>query len=195
MANLNRVPSTCDDNNSDEMWKARITAMERFFGPADQSVLHGPVPFSFGRDMGGSPDVLMFSKCTEGKLYVTADLIGANHPPNSAGEYELAVVHEDDEQWGVAVIAQLAHFTAEIVLDDGETMDVGSATPEGSTIEAFLFRRIAEFDVLGNKANVICCIGITASELAHKQAQGARSLINILGHRYFTTDLYRASFV
>ena len=184
-----------DDNNFDHMWEARISAMEQCFGRADSSVLHGPVPFSFGRDLGGSADVLMFSEYTDGTLYVTADIIGADHPPNSAGGYELAVVHEDDEQWGVAVIAQLAHFTAEIVLDDGETMDIGLATPEGSTIEAFLFRRIAQFDVLGNKANVLCCVGITASELEHKQTKGARSLINILGHRYFTTDLYRASFV
>ena len=135
----------------------------------------------------------MFSSYTDGKLFVTADLIGSKQAPNSAGKYELAVVHKGEEDWGVNIICQLAYYTLEKPIDDGETMSIGSATPEGSSIEAFLFRRIAEFDVLGNNANVICCIGITGAELKYKQKNGSTSLINKLGNKFLHTDLYRNS--
>jgi hypothetical protein len=70
-------------------------------------------------------------------------------------------------------------------------MDIGSATPEDSSIEAFLFRRIAEFDVLGKKSNVICCIGITSSEMEYSHNKGSSALIKKLGNDFLVTDLYR----
>jgi hypothetical protein len=175
------------------LWDARIKGMEKTFGPHDETVLHGSIPFYLGQDVGGTPDVVMFSKYTGGRLYVTADLIGSGQSPNSAGNYELAVVHKGEEDWGVNIICQLAYYTLETPIDDGETMDIGSATPEGSSIEAFLFRRIAEFDVQDIRGNVICCIGITGSELAYKHKNGSEALIQRLGNNFLLTDLYRES--
>lgn len=182
-----------DEDSWEMLWDARIKGMEKTFGPHDENVLHGTIPFHLGQDLGGSPDVVMFSKYTDGRLYVTADLIGSEQVPNSAGNYELAVVHKDEENWGVNIICQLAYYTLENPIDDGETMDIGSATPDGSSIKAFLFRRIAEFNVQENKANVICCIGITGPELTYKQKNGSAALIEKLGKSFLLTDLYRAS--
>lgn len=167
--------------------------MARIFSSQDENVLHGSTPFDFGQEVGGSPDVVKFSQFTEGILYVTADLIGSNQVENAAGNYELAVVHQEEEDWGVGVICQLAYYTLDNPIDDGETMSVGSAVPEGSSIEAFLFRRIAEFDVFGSKANVICCIGITGPELAYQQENGSSALVDKLGKDHFVTDLCRQS--
>jgi hypothetical protein len=44
-------------------------------------------------------------------------------------------------------------------------MDIGPATPEGSTIAALLFLEFARFHVRGKKAGLLLCIGITADEL------------------------------
>ena len=180
-----------EEDNWEELWDSRIQGMEKTFGLHDDSVLHGTIPFHIGQDLGGSPDVVMFPKFTDGKLYVTADLIGSEQTPNSAGNYELAVVHKGDEDWGVNIISQLAYYTLENPIDDGETMDIGSATPEDSSIEAFLFRRIAEFDVLGVKSNVICCIGVTGPELEYSHSKGSAALIKKLGYDFLVTDLYR----
>lgn len=182
-----------EEDRWEALWDARIKGMEKIFGPHDEAVLHGTIPFHLGHDLGGTPDVVMFSNYTDGKLYVTAELIGSDQAPNSAGNYELAVVHRGDEDWGVNVICQLAYYTIVNPIDDGETMDIRSATPKDSLIEAFLFRRIAKFDVQDISGNVICCIGITGSELEYKQRKGSEALIQKLGNNFLLTDLYRAS--
>ncbi len=182
-----------DEDIWERLWDARIKGMENIFGTCAPSVLHGTIPFHLGQDLGGTPDVLIFSGYTEGRLYVTADLIGSEQLPNSAGNYELAVVQKGEEDWGVNIICQLAYYTLENLIEDGETMDIGSATPEESSIEAFLFRRIAKFDVLSNSANVICCIGITGAELAYKRKNGSKALIEKLGNEFLLTDLSRKS--
>lgn len=188
-----REDIAADEDSWEKLWDARVKGMENTFGTHDPSVLHGTIPFHLGQDLGGTPDVLLFSGYTDGRLYVTADLIGSEQVPNSSGNYELAVVHKSEEDWGVSIICQLAYYTLENPIEDGETMDIGSATPEGSSIEAFLFRRIADFDVLGNSANVICCIGITGAELAYKHKNGSKALIEKLGDKFLLTDLYRGS--
>lgn len=181
------------DDTWEKLWDARVKGMEQTFGPHAPEVLHALVPFHIGQDIGGSPDVVIFPSFTNGALYVTAELICSEQPPNSMGNYELAVAHQGDEQWGVNIICQLAYYTLHTVLEDGQTMDIGSATPDGSTIEAFLFRRIAEFDVLGKTSNVICCVGITGPELEYSQTNGSAALIQRLGTNFVTTDLYRDS--
>lgn len=187
--------SLSDDDYHNELWDARINALEVFFGPADSAVLHSPVPFYMGQDAGGNPDVLSFSQFTEGTLFVTADLIGADHPFNTGGSYEVAMALEADEEWGVQVLCQLAHYTSEFPVDDGHTMDIKAAVPEGATVEGLFFRQIAEFEVMGIEANVLCCIGITGAEMEYKHLHGARALIEKLGEQFFSTDLYRRSVV
>ena len=185
-----------EDDKWERLWKARIAAAESAFGPQSDNVLHATIPFSLGNDLGGSPDVVMFPKFLDGTLYMTADLIGdGDQPPNSAGQYELAIAHFSGEEWGVRIICQLAYYTLESVIEDGETMDIETATPEGSMIAAFLFRRIATFQVLGEPANVICCVGITAAELDISRTAGSSELINKLGQNFLVTDLRRSSVV
>jgi hypothetical protein len=183
------------DHDWETVWNARLECLAEAFGEPDDTVLHAPVPFHLGPKVGGAPDLLRFSRFGAGKLYVTAELTGpgSEQPPNPAGQYELAIVHHDEERWGPNLIAQLAHYTMESVLDDGETMDIGPAVPEGSTIAGFLFRRIASFDVLGEAANVMCCVGITAGELAYKMKHGTPALLDKLGSDFLVTDLNRAS--
>jgi hypothetical protein len=184
-----------DDFDWEELWEDRLERLEEAFGESDDVVLHSPVPFHLGPEVGGAPDLLRFSQFVDGKLYVTAELTGpgSEQPPNPAGQYELAIVHRGEERWGPNLIAQLAHYTMESVLDDGETMDIGPAAPEGSTIAGFLFRRIASFEVLGEAAHVLCCVGITAEELAYKHSHGSPALVDKLGGDYLETDLKRAS--
>ena len=173
-----------------------MQGLEAAFGKSDNIHLHAPIPFEAGLDLGGSPDVVTFSNYTNGKLYVTADLIGcADQKPNSHGNYELAVAHQGEEDWGVDIICRLAYYTLEATLDHGETMDMEEATPEGSTINAFLFKRIATFDFQGNPANVICCIGITKAELDFCFDHGSDTLLETLPKDYVLTEVYRQSFV
>lgn len=180
----------------EELWDTRIAAMNARFGPVDDLVLHATIPFEVGLDLGGGPDLVTFSSFTDGRLYVTAELIGnSDQIPNAEGAYELALVHKGDEDWGVDIISRLAYYTLEQSIDDGHTMDIGSATPEGSTIQALLFRRIARFEVLGKSANVLCCIGITESELAFAQCEGSAALVERLGNDFLLTDLGRRSVV
>ncbi|MFZ5571502.1 MAG: suppressor of fused domain protein [Thermodesulfobacteriota bacterium] len=185
-----------EENEWQEIWDARMFGLESAFGKCDETHLHAMIPFGLGQDIGGSPDVVSFSDFTNGKLYVTTDLIGCeDQKPNSHGNYELAVAHQEDEDWGIDIICRLAYYTIDNEIDDGETMDIGEATPEGSTIEAFLFKRIASFDFQGKPANVICCLGITKSELDFCHEKGTEALIDKLPQNYILTDLYRKSYV
>jgi len=175
------------------VWDARMAGLESHFGKSDDTHLHGTIPFEFGLEVGGSPDVVTFSKYTAGKFYVTADLIGSEQKPNSHGNYELAVVHEGADDWGVNIICRLAYYTLDSVIDHGQTMDIGEAAPEGSTIAALLFKRIADFEHLGKPANVICCIGITQDELDFAFEHGTAELFQRLPVDYLLTDLRRKS--
>ncbi|MDJ0809386.1 MAG: suppressor of fused domain protein [Desulfobacterales bacterium] len=178
----------------EEVWDERLNGMTRFFGEADNIVLHGTIPFYLGQEMGGSPDFVKFSNFTDGILYVTSELIGYEQQvPNTHGRYELAIVHPTDEEWGVNIICQLAYYTLETPIEDLETMGIGSATPEDSTIEGFLFRQIANFEFFGNSANVICCVGITGDELEFKHDHGSDALVERIGKNFYLTDLYRTS--
>ncbi len=93
------------------------------------------------------------------------------------------------------IIGQLAHYTAEVVIEDGQTMDIGSQTPDGATVEALLFRRIAQFEVQGIESNVMCCIGITGPELQYAFDHGSAALIEQLGQQFYITDLFRKSVI
>lgn len=185
-----------EDDEWGQLWDARIIGMENFFGAMGDNVLHAPVPFEMGLECGGSPDVVTFSNYTNGTLYVTSNLIGYDGQiPNSTGNYELAVAHSGSQKWGVRIICELAYYTLQTPINDGETMDIGSAIPQGSTISAFLFRQIASFNVLSKPATVICCIGITSSELEYVKKNGAPMLIKKLGEDFVITDLYRKSVI
>lgn len=190
-----------ETDDSDEWmlwWDARLAAMESLLGKSHDTVGHGTIPFQLGAELGGTADIVYFHHHVKGVVSVTAELIGnEDQLPNSMGNYELAICSRDDHEWGDYVIGQLAHYTLEAVIEPGQTMDIGPATPEDSTISAFLFCDYGQFKVRDQDAGIVLCLGITADEL-HMCRNGARprleSLLQSKGVFPFT-DLYRKSVV
>lgn len=191
--------SDADDSNEWTLWwDARLAAMESLLGESHDIVGHGTIPFQLGPDLGGTADIVYFHHHVDGIVSVTAELIGnEDQVPNSMGNYELAICARDDDDWGPNIIGQLAHYTLETPLEPGETMDIGPATPDGSTIAAFLFCDYGQFQVRDQDAGILLCLGITADEL-HMCRNGARprveSLLKSEGVFPFT-DLYRKSVI
>lgn len=148
-------------------WNARQEVLESALGPADENVFHALIPLY----LGGSADVLSFPSHVRGSTYVTADLVGpiSEQLESSLGQYELMICTREPQDWAPELISRLAQYTFEAVLEPLETMDIGPALPEGSTIEALLFTapQVKEnsYRVFGQRFGLLLCLGITASEL------------------------------
>ncbi|MCC7474850.1 MAG: suppressor of fused domain protein [Pirellulales bacterium] len=187
-----------DREDWNELWDARLTALETVLGKSGDVVFHGVIPFFLGWDLGGTADIIPFYNHLDGVVYVTADLIGSKaQEPSFLGEYELMIVHRDELEWGRDLIGRLAHYTLDAELKAGDTMDLGPKTPEDSQIEALLFDDYASFEVMGNKAGLLLCMGITKDELNEARDEGSASLIQKLkaADVYPFTDLNRMSVI
>ena len=187
-----------DPEHPEGWWEPRRDALEKVLGKPDGTVGHAPVPFDLGPDVGGAADVLYFRQHLTGVVAVTAELIGRDdQPPSSLGNYELMICEKGDPSWGASLISRLAHYTLEVPLEPGETMDIGSAVPPGSTIVALLFSEYSRFDVLQRECGLLLCIGITEDELADCQRGLAEEVEAALRNTgtYPFTDLERASVV
>ena len=179
-------------------WDARMTAMRNVLGDSDAMVGHATIPFEVGAELGGAADIVYFRTHVPGVVSVTSELIGRDDQlENSLGNYELAICHRADEPWGPDLISRLAHYTLEAVLEPGETMDVGAAAPEGSTITALLFLEFARFNVLGRRAGILLCLGITSEELILCRSGKSEEVEQTLKEAaiYPYTDLYRKPLV
>jgi hypothetical protein len=177
-------------------WDARLAAIESLLGKSEGAVRHAPVPFEMGPEVGGAADVIYFRHHVPGLVAVTSELIGRDDQvPNDLGNYELVICHRTDEPWGPQLISQLAHYTLEAALNPGDTMDIGPAAPEGSTIAALLFLEYGRLNVRGRDAGLLLCIGITADELEACR-NGDRERVEVglteLGEFPYT-DLFRPS--
>jgi hypothetical protein len=178
-----------------ELWNQRAAGLQRLFGEADDRVYHALVPLQ----LGGSCDVRRYRKYVAGVTYVTSDLTGIGQPPNSTGSYELMICTRRDSDWAANVISRLGQYTLGNVIEPGETMDIDSAVPEGSTISAFLFAQpeLVEnvFRVGHETASVLLCVGITSRELQACHKEGSARIIDRLqGASVFPfTDLNRES--
>lgn len=147
-------------------WDARLAALESILGKSHDTVGHGTIPFHLGADLGGTADIVYFHNHVDGIVSATAELIGnADQIPDSMGNYELVICSREHDDWGENIIGQLAHYTLETALEPGQTMDIGTAVPDGSTISAFLFCDYGRFTVREQSAGLILCIGITPNEL------------------------------
>lgn len=189
-----------DDNDEWELWwKARVEALEKILGKSHDTVGHAVVPFCLGADMGGAADVVYFHHHVPGIVSVTSELIGyEGQQPNDQGtNYELMICHRDDEPWGGNIISRLASYTLEMPLNPGETMDIGPATPEGSTIAAFLFYDYGRFRVRDIDAGLLLCVGITETELEACRDGNREEVEAALQNAgvFPFTDLYRASVI
>jgi Suppressor of fused protein (SUFU) len=181
-----------DDDEWNRVWAARQAALESVLGPAENSVLHAVIPF----ELGGNADVLCFRKLIGEQIAATCELLGEpSQTPNSQGTYELAIAHRDENQWGPNIIAKLARYTCDAVLEPGETMDIGPAVPAKSTIAAFLFDDFKRMSYEGQDAGVLLCIGLTADEAAaclrgnRQEVYDALKAQNVFPY----TDLFRPS--
>lgn len=161
------MPDTDDEQTEWETWwDARLAAFESVLGTSEPVVGHAIVPLEFGVDAGGAADVVYFHHHVDGVVAVTSDLIGCDEQlKNELGFYELMICHREKDESGPNIISWLANYTLQNVLQPGQTMDIGSAVPEGSNIVAFLFLEYARFNVIGHPAGLLLCIGITKDEL------------------------------
>ncbi len=177
-------------------WDARVAAMESVLGASDDVVGHATIPFDIGADLGGGADIIYFRNHIDGVGYATSELIGRDdQTPNKLGNYELLIFHRDENQWGPEIISQLSFYTCDAELNPGETMDIGPATPDGSSIAAFLFCDYGRFKVRDRDAGLLLCLGITADEL-NECRSGNRSRVESAlkdAGVFPFTDLFRES--
>lgn len=181
-------------------WDARTAAMQTVLGEMHNMVGHAGIPFEMGADVGGSADIVYFHKHLDGVVCVTSELIGCDDQvKNSIGNYELMICHRKDDaegqEWGADIISRLAYYTCQAELNPGQTMDIGSAVPDGSTIAAFAYFEYAKFDVLDRKAGLLLCVGITSDELEYIYNDNGDNFLQKLKEAkvYPFTDLYRKS--
>jgi hypothetical protein len=105
------------------------------------------------------------------------------------------ICQRPDAEWGAGIISRLAYYTLEAELNPGETMDLGDASPDGSSIVAFLFFDYARFEVRRRSAGLLLCVGITDDELHACQAGRRLEVESALqsANVYPFTDLFRDS--
>lgn len=168
---------------------------EYILGKPDNMVLHSPVPFQLGWDMGGRADVYMYKNHLDGIVYVTGDLIGQKQKNSDAGNFEFMIAHKSDENWGVNLISNLAYYTFDASVNSGATMDIGNYALPDNTIQAIIFDTYATFRVGLKKYGLMLIIGITEDELEWKKQNGGAKLIEKLKEKnvYPMTDLKRRS--
>ena len=182
-----------EDGEWEETWSARQTAISELLGPVADHVFHAMVPFY----LGGTADVMMFPEHNGGLAYVTADLTGGSGQPGNAfwDEYELVICLRSHEDWGANLISRLASYTLESTVDPGETMDIGPALPEPTTLSAFLFAEYGTFHLHDKRCGLLLCVGITPDELeACMAGKGDQVVARLKTKGIFPfTDLRRAS--
>jgi hypothetical protein len=185
-----------DNDEWTQWWDARVSAMESLLGISEDIVGHSTVPFDFGADLGGAADIIYFRNHVDGVGYATSELIGRDDQvANALGNYELLIFHREDCDWGADLISRLAFYTCQAELNPGNTMDIDSIVPEGSTIVALLFCDYGHFEVRGRDSGLLLCIGITSDELTECQSGNQAMVESALKKSgvFPFTDLYRVS--
>lgn len=177
------------DDDWEEVWDARVDALEKAMQTSSTQILHAPHPFQ----LGGNADVLEFANYQNGFAYITAELTGK--PTACFTDYELMICHRTNDDWGANIISRLAAYTQEAYIGPIESMDIGESTPPGSTIAAFLFDTYAQFMLFDHPNEVRLCVGITKAELDFKMKHGCDKIIELLKQYgvYPFTDLQRSS--
>ena len=179
------------DTNDDweEIWNARLGALSGVLCEGPGQVLHASYPFA----LGGQADVGVYFHHLDGVVYVTTEL--SSKPVSTYADYELMICHRAAQDWGPNAISRLAPYTQKTYLGSGETRDIGSATPPGSSIKAFLFDTYAKYSLFGQEFGPRLCVGITELELEFKMEHGSDMLLDLLKlyDVYPFTDLDRKS--
>ncbi len=130
--------------NYEKSYDIKKSALEKVLGPVD-FVLHSPIPFHLGYDMGGKSDVFVFKKHIHGVVHVTNDLIESDQLESNIGKYELMICHQnEDDKWGANIISNLAFYTLDEKINSGDTTSIENIAGENSKIKAFLFYKYAD---------------------------------------------------
>ena len=170
--------------------------IEKILGKHPGTVLHSPVPFDMGFDIGGGADLYVYKNHIDGEVYLTADLIGKKQAKNSIGNYELMICHSETQDWGANLISKLSYYTLESSMNPGETMDLGgNFVLDDCGIKALVFSKYADFKVKGKKYGILLLVGITADELEWAKENSGDDLIAKLKEAgvYPKTDFKRKS--
>lgn len=185
-----------DGESADRWWNPRMAALQAVLGPSEDMVFHAIQPLF----LGGFADVVEFRQYVTGSTYVTSDLIGeSGQLPSSLGNYELMICAREKSDWAANIICKLAKYTLEAVLEPGQTMDIGTATPKGSSVTAFLFAepevRNTRLTVNGLESGLLLCIGILPDELDVCMKEGSTRILALLKEKnvFPFTDLNRTS--
>jgi hypothetical protein len=160
------------------------------FGEMDETVLHSPVPFSLGHDIGGRADVYQFSHHLNGIVYITCDLWGSEQQESDAHNYELMIAHRKKSDWGPNLISLLAYYSLEASINSLETMDLPPDMRNGSSLVAILFHKYCEFKHNRKKLGVMLVMGISQNDLNFKKKNGGEKLLEklIAEKKYPFTD-------
>jgi hypothetical protein len=192
----NILQSASGADDWQRLWEARVAALESLLGKCDGTVYHSPPPLH----LDGHADVLRFRDFVRGVTYATCDLIGnPRQVPNERGAYELVMCTRDESNWAPAVLSRLAKYTHDAAVHTGDTMDIGRTAPRNSSIAALLFTlpdiNPTSFEVLGKRASLVLCIGITATEFALCKTNNSAMVVRMLRDQgiFPYTDLRRAS--
>lgn len=173
-----------EESGWQKVWDARIAALTPILGKPAEMVYHATVPMY----LGGFADVLAFPSYVNGITYVTAELTGEDvgQLPTSIGNFELMVCFREEHSRGADMVSRLARYTCEARLEAGATMDLPDFFRD-SAIKALLFAHPGDnpvqFQLAGQRCGLLLCIGITAEELAIKQASGSDVLLALLKQR------------
>ena len=170
--------------------------IKNILGKHSDTVLHSPVPFELGYEVGGGADVYVYKEHIDGEVYLTTDLTGKSQIKNSIGNYELMICHPNQRDWGPNLISNLSYYTLESSLNSGETMDLGANfILEDSEIKALIFSKYSDYKLEGKRYGILLIIGITADELEWAKENSGENLIVKLKNAgvYPTTDLNRKS--
>lgn len=183
-----------DPEDWQRQWDARLALLESELGKSDENIATSPIPIY----LGGGADVLTFTHHIDGAVYVTAGLIGdGSQKRTKLGQYELAICLREQADWAPSLLSQLAPYTFEAALKTGQTMDIGPAMPDGSSIAGLLFQNYAQFKFNESPAGLLLCVGITAPELkAVRNGDLTHVLDELNSHGIFPyTDVNRDSVV
>ena len=177
-----------DSDDWEEVDEARAQALAAVFGD-DGELFHSPHPFA----LGGQADVIGFYQHVPGATYVTAELTGK--PGAVYADYELMICHREKSDWGANAVSQIAAYSQQAYIGDGESIDLADGVPDGSQIAALVFHTYKTFRLYETDYDLRLCIGVTKPELEFKIANGASPLISALKtHGFYPyTDFDRNS--
>jgi len=171
-------------------WDARLKALSRVLGKAQDKVFHAFIPF----DLGGFADVLTFSNFVRGRTYVTADCTGpgVGQLKSRLGNYELMICTRKPMPDAADMISKLAPFTREARLQPGDTMEFPKRL---ANLKGFMFTHPKDkplhFEFLGKRYGLLLCLGLTKDELALAKGNGSEQLLPLLkAHAVFPYSIF-----